>query len=202
MIGRLLVLVLAAAALQRGAASGIAADAALSAWLGGMAGSALLLLGAWVAVGVLTVRLVRLPGTVGVAARLVLRVALPRALRVAVLAAVGAQALTAPALAADRTPAVTRPVTSASAVAAVAEAPAPAPAPAAGSRSRTHVTVVPGDTLWSIAAQHLAGPAPDRSVAAAWPRWYAANRSVIGPDPDLLAVGLVLEAPATLGGRQ
>jgi nucleoid-associated protein YgaU len=200
MIGRLLVLVLAAAALQRGAASGIAADAALSAWLGGMAGSALLLLGAWVAVGVLTVRLVRLPGTVGVAARLVLRVALPRALRVAVLAAVGAQALTAPALAADRTPAVTRPVTSASAVAAVAEA--PSPAPAAGSPSRAHVTVVPGDTLWSIAAQHLAGPAPDRSVAAAWPRWYAANRSVIGPDPDLLAVGLVLEAPATLGGRQ
>jgi nucleoid-associated protein YgaU len=200
MTGRLLVLVLAAAALQRGAASGIAADAALSAWLGGMAGSALLLLGAWVAVGVLTVRLVRLPGTVGVAARLVLRVALPRALRVAVLAAVGAQALTAPALAADRTPAVTRPVTSASAVAAVAEA--PSPAPAAGSPSRAHVTVVPGDTLWSIAAQHLAGPAPDRSVAAAWPRWYAANRSVIGPDPDLLAVGLVLEAPATLGGRQ
>jgi nucleoid-associated protein YgaU len=200
MIGRLLVLVLAAAALQRGAASGIAADAALSAWLGGMAGSALLLLGAWVAVGVLTVRLVRLPGTVGVAARLVLRVALPRALRVAVLAAVGAQALTAPALAADRAPAVTRPVTSASAVAAVAEA--PSPAPAAGSPSRAHVTVVPGDTLWSIAAQHLAGPAPDRSVAAAWPRWYAANRSVIGPDPDLLAVGLVLEAPATLGGRQ
>jgi len=57
------------------------------------------------------------------------------------------------------------------------------------------VTVRPGDSLWRIAAAHL-GRAPTAArVAAAWPRWFAANRAVIGADPDLLVPGEVLHAP-------
>jgi hypothetical protein len=33
-------------------------------------------------------------------------------------------------------------------------------------------------------------------VARTWPRWYAANRDAIGPDPDLLRPGTVLHPPA------
>jgi resuscitation-promoting factor RpfA len=70
-------------------------------------------------------------------------------------------------------------------------APAPAPIP----RART-VLVQPGDTLWSIAADHLpAGAGPGR-VARAWPRWFATNRAVVGADPDLIRPGEVLHAPS------
>ena len=55
-----------------------------------------------------------------------------------------------------------------------------------------------GDTLWSIAARRLGEGATDAEVAAAWPRWYAANRDVVGPDPDLLLPGQVLHAPEVL----
>jgi len=57
------------------------------------------------------------------------------------------------------------------------------------------VTVRPGDSLWQIAAARLGTrPSPAR-VAAAWPRWFAANRAVIGEDPDYLVPGEVLHAP-------
>jgi hypothetical protein len=67
------------------------------------------------------------------------------------------------------------------------------------------VTVQRGDTLWSIAAAHLArrlgspaGAGPgDAEVAAEWPRWYEANRSVIGPDPGVILPGQLLRPPAT-----
>jgi len=52
-----------------------------------------------------------------------------------------------------------------------------------------------GDSLWSIAARHLPAGATDHEIAAAWPRWYAANRTVIGPDPDLLRPGQRLVPP-------
>ena len=52
-----------------------------------------------------------------------------------------------------------------------------------------------GDTLWDIALAHLHPDATVTEVAAEWPRWYAANRAVIGPDPDLLQPGQVLRAP-------
>lgn len=57
------------------------------------------------------------------------------------------------------------------------------------------VVVQPGDCLWSIAARWLGGHPADAQIAAAWPRWYDANRSVIGPDPNLLQPGQVLVAP-------
>jgi nucleoid-associated protein YgaU len=55
--------------------------------------------------------------------------------------------------------------------------------------------VAPGDCLWLIAARRL-GPHPtDAEITAQWPRWYAANRSVIGADPNLITPGEVLHAP-------
>jgi LysM domain len=60
------------------------------------------------------------------------------------------------------------------------------------------VTVRPGDTLWRIAAVHLPAQAADVEIRAAVERWHARNRSVIGPDPDLIFPGMQLEQP---GGR-
>lgn len=57
------------------------------------------------------------------------------------------------------------------------------------------VTVGAGDTLWAIAADHLDEAAPETDVARAWPLWFAANRDVIGPDPDLIRPGMVLVEP-------
>jgi nucleoid-associated protein YgaU len=55
--------------------------------------------------------------------------------------------------------------------------------------------VVRGDSLWVIAARHLGPQATRQQVAREWPRWYAANRKVIGPDPNLIRVGQVLTPP-------
>ncbi|MFN8083849.1 MAG: hypothetical protein U0Q14_06420 [Dermatophilaceae bacterium] len=57
------------------------------------------------------------------------------------------------------------------------------------------VVVVAGDCLWDIAARHLGPGATDAQIAAEWPRWYAANRHLIGDDPDLIQIGLHLQAP-------
>jgi len=83
-------------------------------------------------------------------------------------------------------PLVARPHTTADVVAARPPAAHDRPAP---------LSVVPGDSLWRIAERHLGCDAPAAAVAAAWPAWYRANSDVIGPDPDLLAVGVVLNPP-------
>jgi nucleoid-associated protein YgaU len=57
------------------------------------------------------------------------------------------------------------------------------------------VGVRPGDSLWAIAARHLGPDATDAQIAAEWPRWYAANRAVIGDDPDIIEVGQQLLPP-------
>jgi nucleoid-associated protein YgaU len=72
------------------------------------------------------------------------------------------------------------------------------PEPAAEPR----VTVRPGDSLWLIAAHRLTDsgtPAEAEQIAQAWPRWYQANRSSIGEDPDLIRPGLKLLAPPSEG---
>ncbi|PWJ26001.1 hypothetical protein ATK17_2143 [Branchiibius hedensis] len=86
--------------------------------------------------------------------------------------------------------------------------PAPSPASqrcAAGARliagcpTRTdsdQVVVHRGDSLWSLISRHLHTHDP-AVIAAAVPHWYAANRAVIGPDPDLLLVGQRLHIPDT-----
>jgi resuscitation-promoting factor RpfA len=63
------------------------------------------------------------------------------------------------------------------------------------------VVVHRGDTLWTIAARHLGEHATDQDVAEEWPLWYAANRDVIGTDPDLIRPGQRLAVPTTGGAR-
>jgi LysM repeat protein len=62
-------------------------------------------------------------------------------------------------------------------------------------QSPIHV-VRPGECLWSIAADLLGPGASDAEIAAEWPRWYRANRALIGRDPGLIQVGMRLRAPA------
>jgi LysM domain len=73
-------------------------------------------------------------------------------------------------------------------------------APASGRAAEEDVVVRRGDTLWSIAARHLAPEASTEQIARSWPRWYAVNREVIGPDPDLIRPGQVLRPPAAVRG--
>ena len=73
----------------------------------------------------------------------------------------------------------------------------PAAAAAGGVRATAgpgHV-VAPGDTLWSIAARRLRRSASPALIAATWPRWYAANRPRVGPDPAVIRPGQRLVAP-------
>ncbi|MDQ1704671.1 MAG: resuscitation-promoting factor RpfA [Frankiaceae bacterium] len=71
---------------------------------------------------------------------------------------------------------------------------APLPRPA-GPVTARDVVVRVGDSLWTIAARGLRPPATAARVAAEWPRWWAANRGVIGTDPDLIHPGQRLVAP-------
>lgn len=61
--------------------------------------------------------------------------------------------------------------------------------------SAATVVVHRGDSLWSIAADQLGPTATDAQIDAAWRSWYAANRTVIGDDPDLILPGRQLQAP-------
>lgn len=60
---------------------------------------------------------------------------------------------------------------------------------------RDEVVVRAGDTLWQIAACHLGPDATAAEVATEWPRWYAANRTLLGADPSLIRPGQVLRPP-------
>jgi hypothetical protein len=57
------------------------------------------------------------------------------------------------------------------------------------------VVVCRGDTLWDLARRDLGPDATDAEVAESWPRWHAANRRVIGPDPGRLRPGQILRRP-------
>ncbi|HEY3557334.1 MAG TPA: LysM peptidoglycan-binding domain-containing protein [Kribbella sp.] len=57
------------------------------------------------------------------------------------------------------------------------------------------VVVREGDSLWSIAARELGPTASNAAIEARWHDWYAANRHVIGNDPDLILPGQVLRTP-------
>jgi len=81
-----------------------------------------------------------------------------------------------------------------------APAPTPAPAPV------ENWVVQPGDSLWSIAASHLAdvrgGAASDADVVVMWRRLIDLNRDrLVDPDePDLIFADQVFELPATDAG--
>ena len=67
--------------------------------------------------------------------------------------------------------------------------------PRATAAVEDHVVVRRGDTLWHIAGRYLGADASAAEIATEWPRWWAANRDVIGPDPDVILPGQVLRPP-------
>lgn len=64
------------------------------------------------------------------------------------------------------------------------------------SPSTNEVAVLAGDSLWNIVACHLGPEASDVQIALEWPRWYEANKALIGQDPNVLLPGQVLVPPA------
>jgi nucleoid-associated protein YgaU len=82
---------------------------------------------------------------------------------------------------------------------------APAGPPPPGLPAATDRVVLRGDCLWDIAEAWLAaapgagdaaGTGPtDAQVLAAVRAWWQTNAAVIGPDPDLLLPGQVLNPP-------
>ncbi len=144
---------------------------------------------AWLALSLCLSMLARLPGRLGRWAGDLADAITPGLVRRAAAAALGASLVTAPAVA---TAAVIDPgVGGVTVSTSILDRPTAtvAPAPVTG------VLVRPGDSLWAIAARALGPQAAVAAVAAEWPRWYAANRAVIGPDPGLLHPGQWLVAP-------
>jgi nucleoid-associated protein YgaU len=166
---------------------------------------------AWGAVGLVLTAGSALPGLLGSASHGLLHVVLPAGARrsAAVLLGVGV------GVAAPLLPAL--PIVGAAAVATAAPS-APVPdwptatptaTPAADpavpdwpaqARPDGHV-VEQGDCLWHLADADLRsheGRTPtDREIATAVNAWWTANADVIGPDPDLLLPGQVLQPPTT-----
>lgn len=128
------------------------------------------------------------PGDGGVAVRR------PGALRAVLLAACGVVALGTPAAADDRPPV---------APSSLAGLPLPdratsdAPLPDRADDGPRQVRVRPGDSLWAIAEQRLGPRATVVEIVGYWHRIYDHNTDVIGPDPDLILPGQLLELPPT-----
>jgi LysM domain len=75
--------------------------------------------------------------------------------------------------------------------------------PSANSGDRVVELVVHrGDSLWSIAARHLGPEATTSQIDAEWHRWFAANRLVIGDDPNAIRPGQVLSSPTSAPAQQ
>lgn len=87
----------------------------------------------------------------------------------------------------DPTP-ITVPPTNASPPAAPAPKPAPPPPAPAPTQPTRYYTVVSGDTLWGIATRYYGS-------GSQWPKIYAANVGVIGPNPNLIYPGQRLRIP-------
>lgn len=99
-------------------------------------------------------------------------------------------------------PAVTAPTALPVSTPALPAEPGAPTSPASPDASVGTVEIRPGDTLWGLAARSLGPDASDAQIAAEWPRWYAANASTIGPDPDVLLPGQMLVVPSSDGGAR
>jgi hypothetical protein len=172
--------------------------------LADVAASLLWLVAAWLATGIAATLLAAMPGTAGRLMGAASHRLLPGALCRVVAGSAGLGVLLAPI------PAMAAPGSAdAAAVQHVATAlPAPVwpgaqpsvsrpdpPPPSPTKTSDRAVRVRPGDSLWLITAHRLGPNVAPAEVAAAWPRWYAANRDVIGADPDLILPGQLLSPP-------
>jgi LysM repeat protein len=166
---------------------------------------------AWVALAALGAFLNTIPGRTGRVAGRIVAATVPAALRRTVETALGIAVATAPvvgvcgsappAWADGRPPTPTWSVPSLDRPAAQVAAPqASAPASRATTSSSPSYVVRAGDCLWSIAADRLGSRASNGRVASTWPRWYAANRTVIGPDPNIIRPGQRLHVPESASG--
>ena len=155
---------------------------------------------AWGALGLVLTAASGLPGLPGVVTRTVSRALLPERMRAAAALALGMSLVMAgPAAAAPPSPPGPPDwPTAATGSPGPPDWPAdPADDAAAPAETVEHL-VRPGDCLWRIAEDRLddSGTTPtDAEVARAVAAWWAANADVIGPDPDLVHPGQVLQAP-------
>jgi hypothetical protein len=170
--------------------------------------TAVWLLAVWCAVATITVIASTAPGVLGRAARRLTVLVLPRVFRgavagtaafgVAVAAPVAAIAQPVHAAGLATLPAPTLPISAHATL-------RPPQLPTTPAATRPAVEVHRGDTLWAISARALATsvteppPTPAR-IALAWPRWFAANRAVIGADPHRLRPGQWLREPSPPAG--
>jgi hypothetical protein len=175
-------------------------DTLVLAWAGALAWT----VWAWGVIGLLLTAATAARGLLGRVAATLLRAVLPAGARRAAAVALGlglGVGLTTPAFAT-----ATEPVAAAAPdwppAAAAPDWPEAAPAEPAPDWPTPvdgeHV-VLRGDCLWDIAAAHLTAdagsPPTDAAIADAVATWWTTNRSVIGPDPDLLLPGQVLHPP-------
>jgi hypothetical protein len=174
---------------------------------------------AWLAVGLAFTAAGALPGVTGRVCDVVAGRLLPRTLRRGAAVALGLSVATAgagasvalwdpadrPAASSSRSVPVDWPPDRSGGTAADLDWPATAASGQQHLRAESHrafaVVVRPGDSLWRIAARQLAArsgataPPTAAQIAREWPRWYAANRAVIGPDPNLIYPGQRLTPP-------
>ncbi len=164
----------------------------------------------WGALGLLLTVASALPGTLGSAADLLVRVLLPSGARRGAALALGLGL----AIAGPGAGATLLVVTASTAAAAPAAAPVPDwpitntdstaaelpdwPDAQIPPTADSHV-VVRGDCLWDIAGAQLAGrlgrSPTGAEIARTTHAWWTANAEVIGPDPDVLLPGQVLRPP-------
>ena len=174
---------------------------------------------AWLVLALLATVLEQLPGAVGRAASAVAGRITSRTSRTLLRSALGLAAVTPLTLTtahADPGDGATRPWTQVeprSSIQPAADSTAKAgvpdrPTTGAPTRYTTvrsgqpvRVVVRPGDSLWRIAERELGSHATDAEIAERWPAWYAANRRLIGVDPDLVLPGQVLRTPAAATGH-
>ena len=203
----LLVLVVAGPATIRAATSPGADAAAMLAGLAVLVGTAVTLR---LVVTLLAVTVATLPGACGRAGQRVAAAWSPVLLRGLVRAALGLTVAGGPLVAGTAAFADPPIFPTLDRVVATAVAPSPPPVRTAPVPTREParvptrpaptapsmvVIVRTGDTLWDIAARHLPPGHTDADIARSWPRWYAANRSVIGPDAGQIHPGQRLVAP-------
>ena len=162
---------------------------------------------AWGALGLALTATSAVPGLTGATARLVLHAVLPAGARRGAALVLGVGLGVAAPMAGAALPALAPAAWAAAPATDVPDWPSSAPDtdatavpdwPSGDATQSAHV-VVPGDCLWHIAADQLAGragrPPTDGEVAIAVRAWWTANAEVIGPDPDLLLPGQVLRPP-------
>ncbi|MEE3127086.1 MAG: hypothetical protein VX494_07720 [Actinomycetota bacterium] len=188
------------------------AGADLESWVVALAAAAVCLAACWASAvtGLVCVQLLRRPAAeqrpprvAGVPApvrRLVLR-----ACGVAVAGGLAGGLALSPAGATPGSLERDRPGTPATSVApsstpTTAPTPTHATAPVSASVPEDRRVVRPGDSLWRIAEaellRHHDHEPTVAEVAAYWPRIHAANRALVGPDPDLVRPGVPLVLPA------